>query len=95
MKVSYKDEFAPYDAIQFEIDELWNLADANYTVRCEMVCPYIFGDDRTHTLVGELHWGYMFRKCWFDGIEASPAYGVVDGERRYIEYGAFIVQVDR
>jgi hypothetical protein len=95
MHVTYKDEFAPYDVIHFEVDDLWNLTDANCTLRCEMVCPYIFGDSRTHTLVGELHRGQAFLKCWFDGVEASPAYRVSEGERRYIEYGSFIVQVDR
>jgi hypothetical protein len=96
MNVIYKDEFAPYDAIFFYIDDLIHLSGKSiHMVRCEMVCPYIFGDDRTHTLVGELHRGSMFLKCWFDGVEASPAYHVVEGERRYIEFGSFIVQVDR
>jgi hypothetical protein len=98
MKLSYKEEASPYDAIQFVLRDLWDLDDIEsiYTVRCEMICPYIFGDDRTHTLVGELHGGYMFRKCWFDGVEASPAYRVWEGEvLYYIEYGSFFVQVDR
>jgi hypothetical protein len=68
---------------------------AVYTVRTEIVCPYIFGNDEAHTLTGELGRSpggyYCFRKCWFDGVEAAPTYAAEGWQRE----GAFTVRVDR
>jgi hypothetical protein len=97
----------PYKALGIPFGYLWEeINDASnntvYTVRNEIVCPYIFGNDEAHTLTGILErMGtgriYWFHKCWFDGIEASPTYfgeesGAAAGKQRP---NYFIVRVDR
>jgi hypothetical protein len=96
-----KDKFGlPYDAISFIFWDLMTpINDKSnstiYTVRCEVICPYIFGNDEAHTLTGELSMWYpggyyLFQKCWFDGVETLPVYyGDVRKEN------SFIVQVNR
>jgi hypothetical protein len=58
-------------------------------IRYEFVCPYIFGDDKVHTLEGEMK-GAAVIKCRFDGVEAPPAQALPD-----FTYYAYIVRVDR
>lgn len=47
-------------------------------IRCEIVCPYIFGDDQARTLTGEFSLGtggyHWFQRCWFEGAELPPLY---------------------
>jgi hypothetical protein len=94
----------PYDALIFLSGYFGNqINDPShstvYTVRYEIVCPYLFGNEQVHTLVGELsRWYpggyYWFQKCWFDGVEASPVYNSDDMGNRQIE-NTYIVQLDR
>jgi hypothetical protein len=97
----------PYKALCFTYGYIWmEINDKSnetvYTVRSEIVCPYIFGNDEAHILTGELiRMGegkiYGFHKCWFDGVEASPTYfgeetGAAAGMQKP---DIFIVRVDR
>jgi hypothetical protein len=90
----------PYKAISFVFWDLMLAVNnesnsAVYTVRCEMVCPYVFGNDGAHTLTGELSRDsegcYWFQKCRFDGAEALPAYF----ENGRQQESTYIVRVDR
>jgi hypothetical protein len=78
----------PYYAVSFRLVHYTKFNQEK--VRCEVICPYIFGDYEAHTLEGELD-GTTFRRCWFDGVEASSVYPLPD----FSYENAFIVQVDR
>ncbi|MDR1257801.1 MAG: hypothetical protein LBK65_00775 [Tannerellaceae bacterium] len=92
-----------YKALGIAFGYLWReINDASnntvYTVRSEIVCSYIFGNDEAHILTGVLDRGgtgglYGFHKCWFDGVEASPTYFEWDESIQRPNY--FIVRVDR
>jgi hypothetical protein len=97
----------PYKSISFiigiqqEIDEAYSdivYTVTVYTVRWEIIFPYIFGNDEVHTLTGELcvtsGKAFWFQKCWFDSVEASPAYfeWASSADKKP---NAFLVRVDK
>jgi hypothetical protein len=79
MSIRHKDgTYELYDAILFSFGNLMKSVDDKsnftvYTVRCEVVCEYVFGNDETHILTGELSrppgGTYDFQRFWFDGVE--------------------------
>ncbi|MDR1257802.1 MAG: hypothetical protein LBK65_00780 [Tannerellaceae bacterium] len=88
----------PYKNISFAIDHDYLVSEDISTGRWEIVFPYMFGNDEVHTLTVELDvtpGGYRwYKKLWFDGVEASPAYYEWDtgADKKPM---AFIVRVDR
>jgi hypothetical protein len=106
----YKDErYDLYHKVCFVFLGLFGFAnDKNNvsvcTVRCEVVCPYIFGNDETHILTAELSRDYpggysYFQRFWFDGVEIPFGVYPPGLDMTYPEDGrkptAYFVQVDR
>jgi hypothetical protein len=110
MQMSYKDGvYELYDAINFVFWDLHRKVNDKssstvYTIRCEVVCEYIFGNDETHIMTGELSrlipgGTYDFLRFWFDGVEIPPALYPPGLDMAYPADGrkenAFIVQLNR
>ncbi|MDR1356225.1 MAG: hypothetical protein LBJ58_00990 [Tannerellaceae bacterium] len=92
----------PYDSVYFLLQALSGTVNdesnrADYTVRCEIIFPYVFGDDDTHVITGELSrenpvGAYRFRRLLSDGAEATPVYM---GDNDTLQPNAYIITVNR